>query len=291
MQEFDFVAAETLPDLCRLLAETSGRVIAGGTDVLVQLIHGRFPADCLVDASRVKELRFINTANRRVTIGALTTYADLLASSVVRKTAPSLIQAAETVGAPQTRARGTVGGNIANASPAGDTLPPLLTLDARVRLVSQRGERTLPLAEVLRGPGQTCLEPGEVIHSISFARLPERCGMVYLKLGNRSGMSIAVASVAAVVVLGPDGRIADARVALGSVAPTAVRCPHAEAALVGQFPVPKVFQAAATAALDDIAPISDVRATAAYRRVAAGRLVVRALDQAWAAVWDKVVSA
>jgi CO/xanthine dehydrogenase FAD-binding subunit len=253
--------------------------------------HGRFPADCLVDASRVKECRFIDSANRRVTIGALTTYADLLASAVVRKTAPLLIQAAETVGAPQTRARGTLGGNIANASPAGDTLPPLLALETQVRLVSQGGERTLPLADVLRGPGKTCLEPGEVIHSVSFARLPERCGMVYLKLGNRNGMSIAVASVAAVLVQGTDGKIADARIALGSVAPTAVRCPHAEAALMGQFPVHAVFQAAAAAALDDIAPISDVRATAAYRRVSAGRLVARALDQAWAALWDKVVSA
>jgi carbon-monoxide dehydrogenase medium subunit len=278
MQEFDFYAARTLDELCRILAETGGRVIAGGTDVLVQMQRGVFPADCLVDASRVAELRFIREENGWIQIGALTTYADLLASPLLRQTAPLLLEAAALVGAPQTRCRGTLGGNIANASPAGDTLPPLLALNAKIRLVSQYGERTLPLADVLRGPGKTCLERGEVIHSISFARLAEPAGMVFLKLGNRHGMCISVVSVAAALVV--DGRITDARIALGAVAPTAVRSSHAEAVLAGQVSGPQVFQRSARAVLDDIAPISDVRGTAAYRRQAAERLVRRALELA-----------
>lgn len=290
MQEFDFLRAETLDDLCRLLAETGGRVIAGGTDVLVQMQHDRFPASCLVDATRIAALRFVEADGPRVHIGALTTYADVLTSSLLREAAPALIQAAEKVGAPQTRARGTLGGNIANASPAGDTLPPLLALDAQVRLVRQGGDRTLSLRDVLIGPGKTCLAPGEVIHSVSFERPPEPWGMVYLKLGNRNGMSIAVASVAVLLALNPDGTIAQARIALGSVAPTAVRSPQVETTLTGQMPTPQLFQDAARAVQGDIAPISDVRAAAEYRRLAAQRLVARALDQTWAAAQERVIA-
>ena len=281
MQEIDFYRADTLDDLHRLLAETGGRMIAGGTDALVQMQRGAFPAACVVDASRIADLRYIRVDGDRIEIGALTTYADLLASPLIRRAAPALVAAAATVGAPQTRARGTLGGNIANASPAGDTLPPLLALDAAVTLSSVRGARILPLSQVLCGPRQTCLEPGEIIASIAFRRLPEPSGMAFIKLSNRRGMSIAVASAAAALALDPAGRIADGRIALGAVAPTAVRSPSAEAVLVGHMPGAELFRRAARAALGDISPISDVRASAAYRRQAAERLVVRALNQAW----------
>lgn len=281
MQEVDFYRANTLDDLHRLLAETGGRVIAGGTDALVQMQRGAFPAAVVVDASRIADLRFIREDGDRIEIGALTTYADLLASPLVRRVAPALIAAAETVGAPQTRARGTLGGNIANASPAGDMLPPLLALDAIVTLSSARGVRSLPLSEVLRGPRQTCLEPGEIIASIAFRHPPEPSGAAFIKLSNRRGMSIAVVSVAATLALDSAGRIAEGRVALGAVAPTAVRSPAAESILAGGAPGAETFRRAARAALDDIAPISDVRATAAYRRQAAERLVIRALNGAW----------
>ncbi|NWG75987.1 MAG: xanthine dehydrogenase family protein subunit M [Rubrivivax sp.] len=277
MQEFDFHAAETLDDLHRLLAETGGRVIAGGTDVLVQMQRGVFPATCLVDASRVPGLRFSTEETGWVRIGALTTYADILGSPLLRDAAPALVEAAATVGAPQTRSRGTLGGNIANASPAADALPPLLTLNAQVRLTRSQGERVLPLADVLRGPHQTCLRPDEIIHSVSFTRLPYPSGAAFLKLGNRDGMAIAVVNVAVALVLAADGRIAEARVALGAVAPTPVRSPHAEAVLVGQLPTTDVIEEAAQAMLADIRPISDLRGTADYRSHAAKYLVSRAL--------------
>ncbi len=280
MQEFDFYAASTLDHLLRLLAETGGRVIAGGTDVLVQAQRGAFPASALVDASRVRELRFIREEGALVRIGALTTYADMLASPLLRDVAPALVAAARTVGAPQTRARGTLGGNIANASPAGDTLPPLLALDAEVRLLKQGGARDLPLAAVLCGPRQTCLESGEVIHSISFRRPPQPCGASFLKLGNRRGMAISVVNVAALLVFGANGHITAAHVALGAVAPTPLRSPHAEAVLRGQTPAGEVLAAASRAVVHDIAPISDVRGSAGYRRAVAVRLTERALRQA-----------
>ena len=281
MQEIDFYTATSLEELHRLAQETGGRVIAGGTDVLVRMQRGSFPAETLIDASRVGALRFIREEDERIHIGALTTYADMLSSARLKEAAPALVQAAATVGAPQTRYRGTLGGNIGNASPAGDTLPPLLALDAQVTLTRQAGERVLSLAQVLVGPGQTCLEPGEIIHSVTFNRLSRPSGAVFLKLGSRRGMAIAVVNVAVALVPTPEGRIAAARVALGAVAPTAVRCPHAEAALVGQVPSGAVFEAAAEAVQEDIAPISDIRGTAEYRRHAAGRLLKRALQEAW----------
>ncbi len=277
MQEVEFYTAQTVAEACRILSETGGRVIAGGTDVIPQMQRSRFPSEYVVDCSRVNELRFIRQEDGIIEIGALATYADLLASPLLADAAPLLLEAAETVGCPQTRNRGTVGGNIANASPAGDTLPPLLVLDAQVKLVSENGERVLPLAEVLTGPGQTAIEPGEVLYSVSFSPMPESAGMAFLKLGNRKGMNIAVASVATALHLDSDGVVDDVRVAFGSVAPTAVRSPQAELVLMGQMPGEEVFEEAAQAAMTDISPISDLRASAAYRRHAAGQLLRRAL--------------
>ncbi len=281
MQEINFLTAATLDDLYRLLADTGGRVIAGGTDVIVQMQRGAFPADTLIDVSRIADLRFIRAEAGRIHIGALTTYSDVLASSALHEAAPALVQAAATVGAPQTRSRGTIGGNIGNASPAGDMLPPLLTLDATVTLASAAGTRVLPLDDMLVGPRQTRLAPGEIVYSVSFERLPRPFGAVFLKLGNRNGMAISVVSAAAVLALGAQGQIAVGRIALGAVAPRAVRSPHAEAVLAGQHSSAGLFSEAARAVQDDIAPITDIRGTAAYRRQAAERLVHRALRQAF----------
>jgi carbon-monoxide dehydrogenase medium subunit len=234
----------------------------------------------LIDVSRLRDLRFIRANDDTVQIGALTTYADLMASPLLCEAAPVLIEAAATVGAPQTRYRGTLGGNIANASPAGDMLPPLLALDAQVTLYSGNGQRTLTLAAVLRGPKQTCLAPGEIIHSITFPRLPALSGTVFLKLGNRRGMAISVVNAAVVIALAPDGRVTETRVALGAVAPTPVRSPRAESVLIGQRPSAELIGEAARAVLDDIAPITDVRASAGYRRQSAERLARRALEMA-----------
>jgi CO/xanthine dehydrogenase FAD-binding subunit len=281
MQEIEFLAAATLDDAYRLLGDTGGRVIAGGTDVIVQMQRGVFPADTLIDVSGIPDLRFIRAETGRISVGALTTYADVLASRLLHKVAPALVEAAATVGAPQTRSRGTVGGNIGNASPAGDLLPPLLALNATVTLASAARSRVLPLDEMLVGPRRTRLASGEIIHSVSFERLPSTCGAVFLKLGNRSGMAIAVVNAAVVLTLDRRGRIAAGRVALGAVAPRTVRCPHAEAVLAGRPPDAALFDEAARAIQHDIAPISDIRGTAAYRRQAAEHLVSRALRQAF----------
>lgn len=287
MQEFEFISAQTVGEACRALASEGSRAIAGGTDVIPRLQRNLFPAATLVDISRLAELRFIKESgehNRRIALGALTSYSDMLESELLQQETPALVDAVYTVGCPQTRYRGTVGGNIVNASPAGDTLPPLLVLDASLLLVREDGQRTMPLSDFFVGPGQTALQQGELLHTIFFPRPSARSGDAFIKLGNRRGMNIAVASVGAYVELADDGAITTARVAFGSVAPTPRRSPAAEAVLTDQPPSPELFRRAAEAAQDDISPIGDVRASADYRRHAAAQILQRALDKAVAGV-------
>ncbi len=277
MQEFDYLRASSMEEAVRLLAEHGGRVIAGGTDVLPQLRRGNITSDVFVDISRLEELRFIRERQGWVEIGALTTYAEILESGDLREAAPSLVEAAATVGCPQTRNRGTIGGNIANASPAGDMLPPLLTYEARAHIIRNGKKEVIPLEDLFTGPGETILAGEGIIHSVSFRPLRKDEDSVYLKLGNRKGMNIAVASVALKVRLPSPDRIRKAWIALGSVAPMPVRSPHAEKMLEGAKVGEEAMERAARAVREDISPISDVRASAERREEAAAVLLKRAL--------------
>jgi carbon-monoxide dehydrogenase medium subunit len=280
MQEFDFFRPGSLGELVKILDETGGCVVAGGTDVIPRMRRNLFSASTLVDASNVTELGFIEEQDGQIVIGAMTTHQEIADSDLIRSANPALAAAAASVGCHQTRHRGTLGGNIANASPAADTVPPLLAFDAKVRLLRKDGERTMPLCEFLVDPGKTKLMPGELIHSVTFSHLSGAWGAAFQKLGKRNGMAISVVSVAAAVVLDVSGMVLDARIALGSVAPTVVRSPRAEKMLVGREAGPRVVEDAADAVVTDISPISDVRSTAEYRRHAARILTRRVLLQA-----------
>ncbi|MFZ5820024.1 MAG: FAD binding domain-containing protein [Chloroflexota bacterium] len=280
MQEFDFFRPGSVGELIKILDETGGRVVAGGTDVVPRMRRDLFSTPALVDASHIAELHFIEAVDDQLAIGAMTTHQEIADSGLIQSVNPALAAAAASVGCSQTRHRGTLGGNIANASPAADTVPPLLAFDARVRLLRKGGERSISLREFLVGPGKTKLEPGEFIHSVTFTRLPGRWGAAYQKTGKRNGMAIAVVSVAAAVVLDTSGMVLDARVALGSVAPTVARSPRAEQMLIGREAGPGVVKDAADAVVADISPISDVRSTAEYRLHAARILTRRTLLQA-----------
>lgn len=277
MLEFTFESPSSLAEVCQSLAG-GGRLIAGGTDVIPQMQDGRFQADRLIDLSRLAELNCIQQQNGAIIIGALTNYTAMITSPVLQQAAPLLVQAAAEVGAVQTRNRGTLGGNIANASPAGDTLPPLLALNASVTLVSVAGERTIPLAALLQAPGKTALAPDELIHHVSFQPLAGETNSVFLKLGNRKGMAIALVSAAVVLRSGQDQRVEDVRIALGAVAPTAIRCPRTEALLHGQPLTDALIDAATTLAVQECSPIDDVRSSAGYRRHAVRMLVRRGLQ-------------
>jgi len=280
MQDFDFLRPKTLLELTGVLAETSGSILAGGTDIIPKMRRAQFAPSTLVDVSRIDELSFIKEEDQRIFIGALTTHQEIADSALLADLNPALVAAALSVGCEQTRNRGTLGGNIANASPAADTIPPLLVIDADIHLLHISGERTIPLDNFLVSAGKAKLLPGELIHSVSFQPLSGAWGVAFMKLGKRNGMAISVVSAAAGIELSSDGKISKARLCLGSVAPRVVRSQKAEERLTGYPPKPQILDQAAYSCLEDIAPISDIRSSAEYRNHSAVIIARRVLEQA-----------
>uniref|UniRef100_I2Q6W9 Aerobic-type carbon monoxide dehydrogenase, middle subunit CoxM/CutM-like protein n=1 Tax=Desulfovibrio sp. U5L TaxID=596152 RepID=I2Q6W9_9BACT len=262
----------TLRQLWPLLAAGTP-VMAGGTDLLVRR-RGLPPVDVAL-LEGIAELAEVSEEEGLVRLGAMASHSALAAHGLVRARLPVLPQALSTLGSPQIRAMGTLGGNIATASPAGDTLPPLHALDALAELASRHGRRRLPLAELIRGPGQTALSPGEIVAAVLVRPPVAGCLQHFEKVGRRNALAIAVVSLAAVIETDAGGRVLEARLAVGSVGPTVLRCPAAEAALTGRLLTQDVLQEAAGHIRAAVSPIDDIRATAAYRRQVAGNLLLR----------------
>ncbi|MHC1788682.1 FAD binding domain-containing protein [Solidesulfovibrio sp.] len=260
------------------LLEDGATVMAGGTDFLVRRAHGSgspgtpWNVACL---SGIAGLGGIDEQDGCLRLGAGATHAALLAHPLVRRRLPVLAQALAGLGSPQIRNMGTLGGNIATASPAGDTLPPLYALEATVELASKAGRRELPLARCITGPGETALAPGEIITAVSVH--PPRAGAVqhFEKVGRRNALAIAVVSLAAILDLDDQGTVTRAALALGSVGPTVCCCAKARAALIGRRLDRETLAAAGALVRQEIAPIDDIRATAGYRRQVAGNLLLR----------------
>lgn len=286
MQPFEYIVPHSIHELCQVLQTTGGKIVAGGTDMLPQMRSAKQHPSTLIDISHIADLRYIRESDGEITIGALTTWSDILESPLIQKTAPALSQAASMVGAPMTRNRGTLGGNLGNASPAADSLPPLLTLDAKVHLISQSGQRQIPLNDFLTGPGKTQSKADECIWQVSYKKINQPFANTFLKLGPRQGMTISIASAAVLLALDATGKIALARVALGAVAPTAVRCPETEAFLIGKEPSGTLWQEAAQRVTKEISPIDDVRGTREYRSHVAGILTRRALETAYTSLQE-----
>ena len=254
--------------------------IAGGTDLMVR-ITGEIgpPPDRLLDLSRVEALKGIAIEAGSLVAGARTTYTEIRRSALVEAHLPALVEAAETIGAIQIQNRGTLGGNIANASPAGDTLPILLAADATILVGGQRGEREIPATDFFTAYRQTALAPDELILHVKFP-LPTGRVVRFRKLGTRRAQAISKVVVA--VAWRDDGPrgLADVRVALGSVAATPIRARATEAVLDGALPIPEVADRAAEVLAAEIAPIDDVRSTADYRRTVAARVLHRLVREA-----------
>jgi carbon-monoxide dehydrogenase medium subunit len=269
--------ADALAQLSAAGADT--RLIAGGTDVMVELGRNSNPAKRLIDLTALEpELRYITSDDQRLTLGALTTHNDVLGSPAFRRDALPLVQACAEVGAPQIRARGTIAGNLVTASPANDTITALYVLDAEVEVASSNGRRRIGVEQFCTGFRKTALAPGELVRSISIRKLGASRRGIFLKLGLRKAQAISVISVAVVVEFdGP--RVTEARIALGCVAPTIVRVADAEASLAGSTLDRAARARAASLAAAAIAPIDDIRASAGYRRTTIAALVERALDQ------------
>ncbi len=256
-------------------------VLAGGTDLIPQIRSGAAHPEDTVDISRLDELRGLSVKGAQLHIGPLATHAELAASALVREAAPALAAACATIAAPPIRNSATLGGNLANASPAADTAPPLLALNATLQLSDRRRSRSLPIYDFFVGPGSTILEDGELITAVSVELPAYRSASVFAKFGKRNAMAIAVASVAVYVAVDPgSGAITEARVALGSVGPTPFRALEAERVLRAGTGGAAEIQAAATCAANATQPIADLRASADYRRLLASILVQRAITDA-----------
>jgi CO/xanthine dehydrogenase FAD-binding subunit len=272
------VTPRTLAEAYALMAEDIHRPIAGGTDLMVQLAADvAEPPARVIDLWRLDELRGIEYDSYDVSIGALTTHAELRHSPVVRARLPALAEAAATVGAAQIQNRGTIGGNIANASPAGDTLPVLLAVDATFTLGSIAGERSIRASEFWVGYRQTALRPDELLLRIGFPVERHRHTR-FRKVGTRQAQ--AISKVVMALSYREDGAVwRDVRLALGSVAATPTRVREAEAVLEGAAPRETTADDAAAVLAGEISPIDDVRSTADYRRAVSARVLHRLLRE------------
>ena len=238
MQDFDFIQPTNLSELAEALKPRGRRILAGGTDLLPKMKRKSTGDDTLIDLSQVPELFELRVGYDHIQIGAMLTHARLAASDLVQTQLPALALACSLIGCRQTRYRATIGGNLANASPAADTAPVLLALAAELIITSASSQRTIPIDKFFLSPGKTCLASDEFITSVQVPMPGRLWGETYIKLGQRNGMSIAVASISVYMELQPDGTVHLIRVAAGSVAPIPIRCPSVEAALLGQIPIP-----------------------------------------------------
>jgi carbon-monoxide dehydrogenase medium subunit len=271
----------TLEEALRLLKEMEdARPIAGGTDIIPAMREGALRAKNLIDLTLIEELRGIWERGNEILIGATTTLSQLEESKTIAERAPALRAAASSIGSVQIRKLGTIGGNLCNASPAADTAPPLLALNAAVEIASEDGTRTMPLSGLFAGPKMNTLKPHELLTSVRFRIPPDGAGMSFQKLGRRRGHTISLVNASAYLEL-EGGTCLEARLALGSVAPTPIRVRGAEELMRGRRVTEELIEEAASTCYELVSPIDDLRASADYRREMARVLARRALREAW----------
>ena len=281
MRGFDFLSPKSLIAALRAIdgKASTCKLLAGGTNVIPTLRDGTLKPRLVVDLGGIRALNYIREKQGWIQIGALTTIRDLLNSPLIKKKGSLLWEAGHIFGGPLVRNRATVGGNLADASPAADTAVPLLALGARVRLRSLKGQRTVPLNRFFAGYQKTVIKPGEILTEVAFPALSGRGRKQgYYKLGRRNAMAISVVSVA--VLLQMKGKTCvDAAIALGAVAPTPLRVEKAEGILRGKKVDVALVKQCAQAAAENVRPIDDVRASADYRRTLCEVLVHRMICQ------------
>ncbi len=276
-----YYTATRLDDAVDLLAKYGdrARIIAGGSDLIIEIQHQTRVPKVVVDVTRVGGLDSIRMdEDGMVHLGPMVTHAQAAASPLLQKHAMPLAQACWGVGAPALRNRGTIAGNLVTASPANDTITVLRALDARLTLRSVRGSREVPIGEFYEGVRRTVMAPDELLSDIAFHALDDSQSGVYLKIGLRRALAIAVTNVTVVVTRGGGDIATGARIALGSVAPTIIRAHEAEAALVGGPLTDTRISEAAVLAAGEARPIDDVRGSAWYRKEEVEALVRRALE-------------
>lgn len=285
LPRFEFLSPKTVEEAIVLMNRYGQEVnvIAGGTDLIPLMKKGELKPHYVLSLSKIetlREIRFVEKAGLR--LGALCTIAEIERSQVIREQYPILNQAASVLGSMEIRNRGTVGGNLCNARPSADMAPSLLVLGARAAMASIKGERVVPLEDFFVGPGKTVLATDEILARLEIPTLKPGSGGEYIKLGIRKARDIAVVGVAAVLSLASsDGICAEARLALGAVAPTPMRARKAEKILTGRKIDEGIMELAAEAASEEASPITDLRASEGYRRAMVRVLTRRAIKHAF----------
>jgi CO/xanthine dehydrogenase FAD-binding subunit len=277
--DYDLVAPGNLKDVLTLLAENPGAwlPIAGGTDLMVLYAFGKLPQQRLVSLWNLPELRRIEVSDEEIRIGAGCTYTDVRHSVIIEREFPLLTSAARCTGSVANQNRGTLGGNIVNASPAADSLPPLLAYEAGLILVSARGERRIAYLDFHTGYKKTILAPDELILSICLPRRFEGYSSYFRKVGGRNAQAISKVCLAA-LAQHRNAAAHDVRIAMGSVAPVPLRLRNVERTVNGKLIDARVIADARKATVTEIRPIDDIRSTAAYRAAVAGNLVAEFLQ-------------
>lgn len=281
MEHIEYLAPRKLDETLKVVEKTPGETqfIAGGTNVIPNMRSGKISPKILIDLSRLEGLDYIREENNLIAVGSLTTISEIAASDLIRRHAPVLSSAAGKLGNPLTRNRATIGGNLADASPAADMAPPLLSLEAIVHTKASGGEeRQIPLDKFFLGPNKTALDKNEIIVQIVFTKPKDAAKGHYFKLGLRNSMAISVASISLMLEL--KGKVClKARIAVGAVAPTPVRIRKVEKNLEGKEINDKIIQECSALVREEIMPISDIRASAAYRNWVTPVLIGRAIQE------------
>lgn len=279
---FEYKIPNTIDETLDMLWENKERtrIIAGGTDLVIRLRNGDENPESLVDITRVEELRRIEEKDGIIYIGASVTHFEIASSLLIAKYGSILSEASSQIGSPQVRNLGTIGGNIINASPAADTLPPLLVLDAMARVASKEGEKDYPVSGLIKAPYQSTLKPYELLVSIFFEKLPPDAKSSFIRLSRREGMTISRMSIA--IVLRREGdRISDVRIAVGSVTPIPQRMKEVESFLINKLPKDNILREVSKKLSEEMIRISGIRPSTSYKAPVIEALFIRAMKEAY----------
>ena len=280
---FDYKTPKTPDEACHLLWEADGKakIIAGGTDLVIGLRNGDPSPQYLIDITRIEELRKIEEKNGTISIGAAVTHSEIASSLLLKKFGTILSEAASEIGSPQIRNLGTIGGNIINASPAADTIPPLMVLDAVAKVMFKEGEKEVPLGQLFKGPYETNLKPNEILVQIKFHKLLSGVKSSFIRLARREVMAIARMSVAIVLQIEKGrGRIEDIRISLGAVTPTPQRMSDVEAYLKGKYPDEELLRMASKKVSEAVIHRTGIRPSTSYKAPVIEAMFIRAVRKA-----------
>jgi CO/xanthine dehydrogenase FAD-binding subunit len=282
LPEFEYLVPENVAELCSLLSlyGSESCILAGGTDLLVRLKRGEISPKVLLDIGRINELSALRDEGSHIFIGAAATHTQIAESPLIKREAPLLSEAASSVGSVQIRNSGTIGGNIVNASPAGDTLPPLIALEAEASIIRQGGERTVPLSSLFSGPYQSALAPDEFLAGIRVLKPLPGSGTCFLKLGRRRALAVSRITLSALLVLDGKGLIQRARICPGAVLPSPRRMGGAEEGLLGLLPDTRLFRKAGQWVAREMVRVTGRRSSTPYKEPVVINLVERALTVA-----------